>query len=288
MCTIHLFDGTNNDTKDRHLQQIADDWKNNRDGGSVLILDDHNEVIVRLQTTKLKHLLSCIKSSKGTRYVVHLRASTTSQTGVGGCHMFDSPSGDWVYCHNGIIHSAEASKHRVDSLCLGPELDSESDISEEAIVLPDWSGYSFANVIAYNSVFATLFIHRSHSGQLHTDGKGNWSTCRIDRNYEALAAGWYAIDSTPIVLYPERPIVSYYRYGNDAWRDSIREYLKDVPPEMLLSDSEDTLTSQDGTEYRPCDDCGAYEKESDLMTHGHDILCPHCYAWNTRHTGGKR
>lgn len=285
MCTIHTFDGVNADTKDRHLQQIADDWKTNRDGGSVIILDDHNEVIVRFQTTKLKHLLSCIKTSKGTRYVVHLRASTTPQVGVGGCHMFDSPSGEWIYCHNGIIRTKDAEAYRVDSIALGDELDCESVVSEKELILPDWSHHGFANVIAYNSMTASIFIHRSNGGQLHHDGKGNWSSHRIDRNYSPVSPGWYTLTGEALLQYPETPVVSYYRYKGyfDRWNDD--EFLRDIPSADLHPDS---LVTQDGTEYVTCDDCGSYEKESDMMVNGHDTLCPHCYAWNTKHLrGGK-
>lgn len=277
MCTIHLFDGVNPDVKQRHLEQIEKDWKSNPDGGSVLILDDHNEVTIRFQTIKLRYLMAMLKTSKGTTYVVHLRNSTTAQQGVPGCHMFDSPSGEWIYCHNGIIWGA-GYKHRVDSLQLGNELDSLAYVDDKEITLPNWQDHDFANVIAYHTIERRLFVHRSYSGQLHHDGD-NWSSLRIDHNYNSVSPGWYNPDGSPIEVYPERRVI-YGRF-NRAWEHdshTLPSRLDVVHPMDIPFGDDDPDTLHDG--LVSCDLCQqSFEcrdiVESDNLT----FLCHDCHKW---------
>ena len=201
MCTLHLF---HDSAKAQHLKQITDDWSTNEDGASAILLDQFGNVYFRFQTTDLRCLLSVIKTSKAARYVVHLRAATTSTQGVSGCHGFDSDSGEWIYFHNGVIFSSDSFRHRVDSLALGDELDNHDDIDSGRYVwLPDWSRHNFANVIAYHTFESELFVHRSHHGRLHHDGAGNWSTNPINGAYLPVEPGWYAGSGDTIHTYDD-------------------------------------------------------------------------------------
>jgi len=231
MCTIHTFSGLCPDTKHRHLVQIEQDWKTNDDGGSLLLLDEHNQCYLRMQCTQLKHLLACIKSSKASRYVVHLRASTTMVTGVPGCHMFDSPSGQYIYCHNGIIRQGD--KYRVDSMIVGDVLDNECGEYGDDYYYPDMAHWDFANLIVLDTISDKLLIHKSYSGRLHHDGKGNWSTNRINGKYKSpVHDGWYAVDGDIMLAYPVKPVMSY-SYTVRQWykEQGIAVETNDVPTE---------------------------------------------------------
>ena len=248
MCTIHTFNGLCPDTKHRHLVQIEQDWTTNNDGGSVLLLDEHNQCYVRLQCTQLKHLLNVIKSSKASRYVVHLRASTTATTGVPGCHMFDSPTGQFIYCHNGIIPAGH--KYRVDSMIVGDVLDAECGQTKEEYFLPIISHWDFANLIVLDTIADCLIVHKSYSGRLHHDGLGNWSTNRINSRYRSPDCdGWFNLFGESMLVYPERPPVTTYRYSVSQWykeREQLidRNELSDIAYDPLYH----------GESY--CKDCG--------------------------------
>lgn len=185
MCTLHVFSG-HRATKAAHLKQIASDLAWNSDGSSVIMLDECNQVYSRAQYMRPADLLAAIRKSNASRYIVHLRSATSWTTGVSGCHMFDTTSGDWIYCHNGVIR--EGAGLRVDSLILNETLDR---------VYPDELAplqYGFANVIAIHQPTDTILIHRSIGGSLTTDGNGNWSSHSISADYVAFdEIGWFDV-----------------------------------------------------------------------------------------------
>ena len=271
MCTLHCFEGSNADVKSRHIDQIERDWQRNSDGASVIMLDDHGECLLRFQTIKLKYLTSMLKSSKGTRYIVHLRASTTPTTGVSGCHCFDSESGEWIYAHNGIVYGHIASYARVDSLQLGHELDTESYVDGERCELPDWTHHNFANVIAYHTYTQRVFVHRSDGGSLHHDGNGNWSTVRINQHYNPVLPGWYTVHGECLVKYPESVHSPWLYRGHGHW-----QYKPDVSANTTTPSS-----SADDAPYVECDDCRDMYPVSSLSLWGQLNLCPKCYDWQT-------
>ena len=190
MCTIHVFTG-DFATKKRHTKQIITDYLGNYDGSSAILLDENNDVFLRVQCTQLCDLMAIIRATKARTYIVHLRASTSSTEGIPGCHMFDTTSGDWTYCHNGVISQGRGL--RVDSLILDDSLDSV--YPDELETLP----YGFANVVAYHHATRMIVIHRSTGGRLTTDSNGNWSTNAITADYKDFeTVGWCALDGAPM------------------------------------------------------------------------------------------
>lgn len=287
MCTLHSFDGNVPDVKARHLDQIERDWQRNSDGASVVMLDDHGNCLIRFQTTKLRFLLSMLKTSKGSRYIVHLRASTTACQGVSGCHMFDSESGVWIYAHNGIVYGRVASESRVDSIQLGHELDNAWSDKPDTWDLPDWDHHSFANVIAYNTVLRDVYIHKSHSGSLHHDGNGNWSTIRINQDYNPVVPGWYTLEGDQLSAYETRPSYSgqYWRWNGERMSDDIlRQISGDGGESLPIILPKDIADVSEDKPYCECDDCGDLYPPADMLQHGQFTLCPKCYDWQT---GGK-
>jgi hypothetical protein len=129
--------------------------------------------------------------------------------------MFDSPTGQFIYCHNGIIN--EGFRHRVDSMIVGEILDAEAGLYGREYYYPEISHWDFANLIVLDTETDTLLIHKSYSGRLHHDGKGNWSTNRINGKYKApLHDGWFALDGSTLLAYAPRPVVSY-QYSFKQW-----------------------------------------------------------------------
>jgi hypothetical protein len=204
MCTLYVFW---NDKKKTFIDQIAKDWQHNSDGGSAIMLDDQNNVVMRVQTTDLKILLNCIRTSKFARYCVHLRAATTDAQGVTGCHFFDSPKGKYIYAHNGVIHSGY--EHRVDSMIVGEWLESADDRNK---LPPELEYEGFANLIVYSMLTGEIIIHHA-GGSLHSDGLGNWSTKYVDASFKSLRReGWYDDYGNVIQLHPEVFTPRYSKY----------------------------------------------------------------------------
>jgi hypothetical protein len=222
MCTLHVYNNSDSSVRYVNVVQIADDWRYNSDGASVLFMDEKQRIYFRGQFTRLGDLLKCLKQSKAVTILVHLRASTTDTTGVSGCHMFDSPNGNWIYAHNGIISNADAAKCRVDSLVVGPVLDKHdgNQLSDGTTDLPDLSHWSFANLICVHVKTGKILIHKSAGGKLSHDGNGNWSTYSINRDYtDIYAAGWYDINGEQLVKYAAIPryIGFYHGFQLSKW-----------------------------------------------------------------------
>lgn len=205
MCTLYTFSA---DQKQAMIRQIASDWASNPDGGSMLVIDKQGDVESRIQTTSRKVLLAAIHTSHGSRYVVHLRAATGFVLGVGGCHMFDTPNGDWIYCHNGVTNKGLGL--RVDSLAIGEHLDSEG-------IDGDISDYGrFLNLIVFETRTNKLFVHRGEHGNLSTDCNGNWSTRVVDNRFKTVdVPGWYELDGSFIskTKYPKHVVIDYAKYS---------------------------------------------------------------------------
>jgi hypothetical protein len=211
MCTLYTFEANQ---KVKFSRRINEDWRTNDDGGSILMIDAIGNVVSRLQTTSRHVLLSAIASSKAARYVVHLRMSTGVVGGVSGCHMFDSPDGGFIYCHNGV--TSKGDSYRVDSLVFGEQFDTfgaPCDVVEFGRA---------ANLIVYNCMTNEIVIHRGDWGSLHTDCNGNWSTKTMKGFQSVDVAGWYKLDGSFIskTKYPKETsfsLVRYRTYDYSAW-----------------------------------------------------------------------
>lgn len=257
MCVLHCFDC---DAKPRHIDRIVLDWQTNNDGGSVCFLNDEGDVFLRCQCVELQQLIDLLWLVDASRYMVHLRMSTTPVDGVQGCHMFDSPDGSWTYAHNGVIYTQEAKRYRVDSLVLGNELERANSQVHGTVTngLPDWQEHDFANVLALDNLSGTLYVHRSEYGKLTTDHNGNWSTVAVDGTYHPLKAGWYNVDGSAIHLYG-RPSDRYRYLDYVETGDRLELPIVDSEYRYDVCSSCDTLCVDDELtmwgEYPVCDDC---------------------------------
>jgi hypothetical protein len=267
MCTLHLF---NAESKLIHVQAIAREWKSNSDGGSVVLMDENNNVYLRAQCTKLQHLVRLIMTSDAAKYGVHLRASTTMVQGVSGCHWFDSPSGEWIFSHNGIIDNP--SRHRVDSIGLGHDLDDNKDY-------PDWTHHDFCNVLAiqqYNRC-ASIFVHRSYNGNLYYNELTDcWSTNKMNSDYHFVeTAGWYDEGGYIQREYPKRVYqpkkYSYFgmrHYGTSFPACSAKSELIIPKSELVLPETKSELVY--------CESCQFHVPPDDMTVWQGIEVCQYC------------
>ena len=204
MCTIHVFPAEHTT---EHVKQIELDYNANPDGASLIVIQE-NEIVLRIQSLTLTPVIKLLKAkhNAGTLFAVHLRASTSWGNHcqpINGCHWFSTTSGDWTYCHNGIIRQGE--RLRVDSLILDNWLDGfEPDELED---LP----YNWANVVAVHSS-GHVMVHRSKQGSLYRslDCK-RYSTKPMPDVGCPVKVGWHNYNETSFDRYTGFSEVEGYR-----------------------------------------------------------------------------
>jgi len=149
------------------IDQLEKDYPSNHDGCSAIGLPDQwvdgdTAILWRFQSMGFGNFVKTLRilSRSVSRVCVHMRAATQGFPSVANCHFFDTDSGDWTYCHNGMIHD---TLHRVDSLAIGPQLDGRE--YGDLVSFP--SHWDFANVIAANQCTGSVVVHRSRCGKLY-------------------------------------------------------------------------------------------------------------------------
>lgn len=194
MCTLYTFDSG---IEKQMLGQIAVDSRCNDDGYSV-VLCRGVDVVFRGQFTELRDFLRVFLALEYDRAFVHLRASTTSTQGIPGCHMFNDPSHRYIFAHNGILTAGNEAGYPVDSQWLGEFLEHDQ--------VPDCDAWDegFANFLVidcYRGKFAGYAAHRT--GNLYTDGKGNYSTTRPGHGWTMAEYGWTQYGTELIEVIPD-------------------------------------------------------------------------------------
>lgn len=164
MCTLYVF---TTDNKSAFIRQITADAVYNSDGFSVLIA--HGTTFSLFRTENLDLFLDVIVMSDGDRYFAHCRMATTAYKGVTRCHGLDA--GDYTIFHNGVIdYPGDLDSRGIADLFKNHPLD---------FALNALSGFTYANVIAVDTMTGDYYVNRSEVGSLHTDGNGSYSTVAI-------------------------------------------------------------------------------------------------------------
>jgi hypothetical protein len=106
--------------------------------------------------------------------------ATTDKVGIGYLHGFTDWNGR-VIMHNGILMSGWTEGRTVDSYALADPDYAEVGHSGKALLqLLQDTGEVFANIFSVNTEDGTYTVVRRVTGQLHTDGKGNFSSAPIE------------------------------------------------------------------------------------------------------------
>jgi len=222
MCTIITVNTVTADLLDR----VRADAIGNPDGIAIVAYFgngvDSFEVYKTVDTTRAVDYLSSLGTNL-VRVWVHLRHGTTSATGVAGCHFWGS--GEYLYCHNGILSSAKARQYDVDSQLIGDLLKLGKG-SDSLGALLSAMKENFANVFTINTVACDYTVIRQTSGSLFTDNVGNFSTVSFGSITTPVACGaTYNYDLpkpvvAPLSIYANEYYSSYFR---DYFRDSVVE-----------------------------------------------------------------
>jgi hypothetical protein len=172
MCTLYSFD---RELWNRHSDDLVDrictDSVINNDGASML-LDSGTLIRSVDQGDGVNTILNVIEDLDWDRVWIHLRAATTGYVGLDGCHGFSSSNGVFVF-HNGVLTHKNAGKFSVDSELIAAAV-RQYGIAKTVRWLQKSEAY--ANVFLVDTKSDEYHISRSFTGNLHTDGHGNFST----------------------------------------------------------------------------------------------------------------
>lgn len=176
MCTILTIDRAFYAAhRDDVRARIQADSETNSDGASLLTIGSEYKDGVLVRALSIGIVLGVLDAELGPdgsaeRAWVHLRFATTGYKGLNGCHGF--AAGDWTVFHNGSLSRPGAHRFDVDSELIASDIAANG--IEAAIRGLDFD--SFANVFLVNNRTGAFHVVRRTSGQLHTDGNGNFST----------------------------------------------------------------------------------------------------------------
>jgi len=156
--TAHLLDGAIGNSHGSAALFI------NRDGEHSLLRTMSFQIILDLMTL----------NDDWDQVIIHQRFTTQGEATLANTHMWQV--GDFFYIHNGILMDDETSNHAVDSQLIGEYL--QNGQVWDAIAYCQSEHY--ANVLIINPTEDTMWMTRSETNSLFTDGDGQFSTRKLD------------------------------------------------------------------------------------------------------------
>jgi hypothetical protein len=215
MCTLLTVDATTWETHRKALiRRIARDFQQNGDGLS-LLLTSQGEPTLQLRCFTPALLLGVLRQAAWDRMYLHQRFATQGAKALASAHGWATEEGTFVM-HNGCLRHPDALGHEVDSQAILQWLNEGGDRA----TLEHLRSEPFANVFLIDTLNGDYTVHRSSTGSLVTDDRGNYSTYEIPEAgiINEVDAGWYRFYREELVeaeTYPA-PAASVYE---GTWRD---------------------------------------------------------------------
>ena len=174
MCTILTIDVSFFQSNRKSvLDRIKSDALYNSDGWSLVCIDSlEPENNIQVQSMNLAAVLKALDlftdtCSEYSRIFLHARAATTRYVGLAYCHGFTDLGGR-IFMHNGIIANPEHATVDSFNILAAPAGDELAWFAAR--------GDTYANVFIIDTETETYTVLRLVTGQLHTDGQGNFSS----------------------------------------------------------------------------------------------------------------
>lgn len=206
------------------MAQIKEDWRSNPHGASLLLIGAASKDTSLIRSMNIDDVLLLVElrflNRTASRIFLHLRYATTGFIGLNGCHGFSA--NNYTVMHNGILKRKEADYHNVDSELIAQDIVIES----KAYAIAQLQKHeTYANVFIIDNDTGKYDVIRQSTGNLYTDGKGNYSSNTCSTMTVSVLPGYYAEYSTSIVL-PEKPRNEYY-YDDEHMFNYKDDYLDD-------------------------------------------------------------
>lgn len=170
MCQIHIINKTNflnNPTAyEDHLNSGA---RINDHGSAALFIDDEgNHSIIRAM--KFETIMDMLHmNDRWETVVIHQRYTTQGAANLSNTHLWQV--GNYFYCHNGVLRDEDTNKYEVDSQLIGHYLETNP---WEAIAYCQSEDYANTFIVGLDE--KKIWVTRSKTNTLYTDGNGQYST----------------------------------------------------------------------------------------------------------------
>lgn len=170
MCAIFTFSYAA--FTDAVMAQIKEDAKRNCDGNALLLYNKHGHTTI-LRTMDLGLVETTLKNYDWSRMFLHMRKATKGTVDLRNTHGWETKG--VYYMHNGRIDAEIAKNFPVDTMAIGEWLK-----QGPMRAMKELFSETYANVMLIDTTMNLYLVHRSFTGTLFTDGKGNYSTSRIN------------------------------------------------------------------------------------------------------------
>jgi len=169
------------------IRRIARDFQQNGDGLS-LLLTSQGEPTLQMRCFTPALLLPLLKLAGWDRLYLHQRFATQGSKSLASTHGWATEDGTFVM-HNGCLRHPDSYEHEVDSQAILQWLKEGGHY----LALEHLQSEPFANVFLVDTLNGDYTVHRSTTGSLMTDDKGNYSTYAIPEAgiVNEVDAGWY-------------------------------------------------------------------------------------------------
>jgi len=171
MCTIITANSDINRTA--LVARIMSDSLSNSDGYSMLMVLKTGKPL-NITSLDVEAITNLIELMDYERVFIHTRFATHGVSALQNCHGWNA-GGTYIF-HNGSIRSKIADKFEVDSMAIKYWIENYG-LNE---TLDKLSSEPFANVFLVDLDEKSYVVHRSSTGSLYTDGRGNYSTSQFD------------------------------------------------------------------------------------------------------------
>ncbi len=234
MCQIHIINKATYDAEPRLISSHLESGSimNNHGCSALFINADGEHTLMRGMDFDAISGFMAVYDEWET-VVIHQRYTTQGKANINNTHLWQV--GDFFYCHNGVMRARESNQYPVDSQLIGNFL--EDGNVWDAIAYCQSEDY--ANVFIINLEMKSIWISRSISHTLYTDGRGQYSTDKLPGIIEIpVPQGSVQSIDLDITTYCKYQDTSYYD-GWDKWNS--------YDPDALTYD-EKCKQSKHGTE----------------------------------------
>ena len=175
MCQIHLVTSESfNDNKEAWLTHLDQGAAINSHGSAVLFVDENTGQHSLLRSLDWEDIANMmVVKDNWTHAIIHQRFGTRGGRGLENTHFWQAD--DVFYCHNGVFRGKEQSELKVDSLIIGQMIESRGIWG----ALDYLQSQQYANVFMVDTIEGVLYLSRSKTNTLYTDGGMLFSTKKL-------------------------------------------------------------------------------------------------------------
>jgi hypothetical protein len=181
MCQIHIIKREDFELSTKAYTSHLESGARINDHGSAALFIDEKGNHSLLRAMKFEDIINMMHiSNNWDQVIIHQRYTTQGAANLTNTHLWQS--GKFLYCHNGVLQDEACSEFEVDSQLIGWYL--EGGNVWDAIAYCQSEEY--ANVFIIDLEEKKLYVTRSKTNTLFTDGEGQFSTRKLNNEIDIL------------------------------------------------------------------------------------------------------